>query len=378
MKILADQNIPFVEQAFAHIGTVQLFDGRRLAAATVRTADVLLVRSVTRVDAALLASSQVKFVASATIGTDHIDLDYLAQSGIGFANAPASNAISAAEYVICALFYFSQQAAIGFDQFKVAIVGYGNVGSRVAQRLEALGIEYCVYDPPRAQQYQDRDYVDWQTVCECNIVTAHVPLTRNVPFATQAMFAESFFAQLAPGSLFINTSRGATVDEQALLKQLETKELHLILDVWQHEPAIDKTLLQKTLISTPHIAGYSFDGKCRGTEMIYNAVCRHFDITPQWNARQVLAEYSVPRLSCESDGSTTVSTLIPQAYDIAGDSQRLRARLDLQSTAWGEHFDYLRRHYPRRREFSAYQVETACLDNNAALMLEKLGFHPYP
>lgn len=376
MRILADQNIPFAKQAFAHLGEVSTFVGRELSAKDVTYADILLVRSVTSVNAALLTGSAVKFVGSATIGTDHIDLDYLQQHNITFANAPGSNATSAAEYVLAALLHVAVSQQLAMNEWQVGIVGYGNVGSRVGNLFQALGLQCHIYDPPRQQQFSDIEYCDWQTICACDVVSAHVPLTRDGEYPTYRMFGQDFFTSLKPAALFINTARGEAVDEAALLERLNDVPLHLVLDVWQNEPHIDPLLVQQTLISTPHIAGYAYDGKLRGTEMVYQAACQRFDVKPQWTMQGELAEGNA-KLAVAHDTNfvTELAQLIRQAYDITHDSTQLRKILSMEDAEAAAYFDQLRKLYPQRREFSHFDVNVSQLSLRQRQIIQQLGFN---
>lgn len=376
IKIIADRNIPQVSEAFAHIGEVHLVDGRQLSAEQLGEAEILLVRSVTPVNRQLLQHSAVRFVGSATIGTDHVDLPYLQQAGIVFSNAPGCNAISAAEYVVAAVLHFSHTRGIPTAGLRVGIVGYGNVGSRVATRLAALGCEALVYDPPRQEQFQDRDYVDWEHIQTADIVTAHVPLTKAGDYPTYQMFNHAFFAGLKDNALFINTSRGAAVDEAALKQVLaEGKHLHLILDVWRGEPNIDLELMRQALIATPHIAGYSAEGKHRGLEMIYRAACEFLECEPQWSLADALPPYSfVIQADLTQDDASLVQTLVRQAYDIEQDDQALRKVCDLPAAERGAGFDGLRKNYPVRREFPYYRVSLPPQRDKLASCLSQLGF----
>ncbi len=382
MKIFADQNIPFASEAFSTLTTnaeVVLFDGRTVTNEQLLDADVLMVRSVTKVNKSLLADSKIKFVGSATIGTDHIDLEYLDSENISFANAPGCNATSASEYVVCGLLNHARLNNISLSEMKVAVVGYGNVGSRVVQKLNALDIKTFIYDPPRSSRHDDVDYVDWQHVMSCNVVTAHVPLTRTGDYPTKLMFNAEFFAALPEDCLFINTSRGGAVDEAALLKQLETKKINLILDVWQNEPSINTTLLAKTEISTPHIAGYSFDGKLRGTEMIYRAACQQLNVQASWDPSLVLAEETKGNiLHYAAQGIEDVAglySLLNEAYSIEADCQRLIDTMTLDTEQRSQQFDLLRKHYPVRREFSYYRVSSVSISAKEISLLAKLGFN---
>jgi len=380
LNIVADANIPFVKDIFSTLGEVTTHAGRSISAVDVADADVLLVRSVTPVNEALLAGSRVRFVGTATIGVDHIDREYLEQRGIGFASAPGSNAISAAEYVISALLISAQQQDFALRDKIIAIVGVGNVGGQVLRRLQAMGITCLCYDPPRQQALADRDYVEWADVLGADIVTAHVPLTRTGQWPTWQMFNEAFFTALTPGALFINTARGAVVEEQALMQCLDRGQaLQLILDVWQGEPNIDMALLERTLLGTPHIAGYSFDGKVRGTEMIYHALCAHLGITEQWSSEAVLTppEDALIEVDTGMSWQQCLYQTITRVYDVRDDDRALRRSASMPATERGAYFDRLRKEYPRRREFSQYRLnlhETGVRDPALIQALKGLDF----
>lgn len=375
IKIIADRNIPQVDKAFAHIGELQLVDGRQLNATQLRDAQILLVRSVTRVNQQLLEHSAIKFVGSATIGTDHVDLNYLQQYGIAFSNAPGCNAISAAEYVVAAVLHFTHSRRIDTWGLKVGVVGYGNVGSRVVSRLTALGCELLVYDPPREQLFHDRDYVSWDQLQTADIVTAHVPLTKSGDYPTYRMFNAAFFSELKDDALFINTSRGAAVDESALKQVKANKPLNLILDVWQHEPHIDMALLPQTLIATPHIAGYSAEGKHRGLEMIYHAACQFLSVEPQWSLADALPPYSfVIEPNLIQDDMGLLCSLVRMAYDIEKDDHAMRQLLEMPAEQRGAWFDGLRKNYPVRREFAYHRVLLPPQRDTLSSCLSQLGF----
>ena len=377
MKIVADINIPFVEEAFGTIGSVTTVTGRLLRPEQVRDADILLVRSVTPVGQRLLQNSNVKFVGTATIGTDHVDLEYLDKNHIGFASAPGSNAVSAAEYVVSALVALSQQKSFHRTEKTVGIIGCGNVGSNLLTRLQALGMSCMVYDPPRAQRFADREYVSWQEVVQADIVSAHVPLTRTGEYPTYHMFDGAFFQQLRENAIFVNTARGRAVDENALLAVLQNRrDLQLVLDVWQSEPNINPELLDRTAIATSHIAGYSLDGKVRGTQMIYQAVCDHFQVKPSWVTPTL--PFADTYTAMQFDGTQTDDEVIYQcvlnAYDILADDARLRKIKGLEPAQRGEYFDSLRKNYPVRREFSSYEVNISQDRSHLTQVLNGLGF----
>jgi len=377
MRIIADENIPSVAKAFASLGEVTLLPGRGMTPGQVRDADILLVRSVTRVDARLLAESGVQFVGSATIGFDHVDRAYLQQQGIGFSTAPGSNATSATEYVVSALLALHAQQ--GFDPAgkTVGIIGCGNVGSRVRQKLSALGMTCLVNDPPLQAQGGHDDFVDLDSVLQSDVITVHVPYTREDPFPTHHLVDAAFLARLRPGAVFINTARGAVADNAALDALLETRtDLSVVLDVWEGEPDIRMSLLDKVQLGTSHIAGYSLDGKLRGTEMIYRAACAHFGRQPQWQAADSLPAAAVLDL-CELPGATlreTLQTAVFACYDIRRDDACLRALAALPPGERPARFDRLRKDYPVRREFPQTRITTGDPEGEPARTLSALGF----
>ena len=355
MKIVADENIPCVQQAFASLGEVLLLPGRSMQAEQVRAADILLVRSVTRVDASLLQGSSVRFVGSATIGFDHVDRDYLQQQDIGFATAPGSNATSAAEYVVSALMVLSGQQGFELAGKTVGIIGCGNVGSRVRDRLAALGMTCLVNDPPLQASAGHDEFVALDEVLQADIVTLHVPLTTSAPHPTLHLLDASALDRLKPGAILINTSRGAVVDNRALDALLARRDdLSVVLDVWENEPSISASLLQQVDLATAHIAGYSYDGKLRGTEMIYRAACDYFAEPLQWRAADELQRAASIDLRAHDAGDVLAVTraAVVACYDVRQDDARLRETLSLPATERALAFDRLRKDYPLRREFS--------------------------
>ena len=359
MKIVADSNIPYAREAFAALGDITLVPGRQIAGAHVRDADLLLVRSVTPVNAALLDGSRVRFIATATIGFDHVDVAYLAARGIGFATAAGSNANSVAEYIIAALLELAHRKNFRLRDKTLGVVGVGNVGTKVVRYARAIGLCVLPNDPPRQRAENLPDFVSLEQTCaEADILTLHVPLMKTGPDAT--------FHLLEPRrGIVINSSRGAVLDNRHLLT---AKLSGLVLDVWENEPHILPELLAKSDLGTPHIAGYSFDGKVNGTRLIYEAACRHFGLPATW--RLQLPAPPVPRLKITvapgEDDEDVLRRIIRQVYDITGDDARLRADC--------RQFDKLRAEYPVRREFFNTELEL----HNASPALHKkltaLGF----
>ena len=377
MKIIADENIPCVEQAFASLGDVELLPGRGMRAEQVRDADILLVRSVTRVDEDLLAGSKVRFVGSATIGFDHVDRGYLQGRNIGFSTAPGSNAISASEYVISALVVLAARDGINLAEKTVGIIGCGNVGSRVLEKLSALGVECLVNDPPLKAQGGHENYVELGALLQADIITVHVPLVTEGDFPTFHLVDKTFLEKLKPGAVLVNTSRGAVVDNCALDHLLDRRDdLSVVLDVWEGEPAISMSLLEKVTLGTPHIAGYSLDGKLRGTEMIYRAACEYFHHPVQWSAASELpVSHSIDaKQFIAGDVPGNVCKAVLGCYDVRDDDERLRHIFSSPPQDRPAFFDRLRKEYPVRREFQTMTITGAGIDKTSQTALQDLGF----
>ena len=356
MNITADNNIPYVQEAFNHLGTVQIKDGRKLTQQDLLQTDILLVRSVTKVNKALLQDTPIKFVASATAGFNHIDLNYLATQNIGFARAPGSNAISAAEYVFAGICLWSLNESKKLSDQSIGIIGYGNVGSRVKQLCDSAGLKCVINDPPLAKKTgkteKNQIFSSIEEALSCDIVTLHTPLSVKGDFPTFQLINKKRINTLNPETLFINASRGEVVEESALLSRMKIQnDLTLILDVWENEPKISLEMLKHTLIGTPHIAGYSIDGKIRGTEMIYNAACDFLGKEPLWSANHIDIKDN-PKPKIEVKQANNQQGQILSAYNINSDNKDLKKILSDLSLSNGNYFDQLRKNYPPRREFS--------------------------
>jgi len=355
MKIVADANIPFVQECFSSIGDVEVVGGREITPDLVAGADALLVRSITPVNARLLAGSSVKFVGTATIGFDHVDVDYLRRGNVGFASAPGSNANSAAEYVVAAILEVSREYGIVLEGKSIGIIGVGNVGGRVAKKCEAMGMELRLNDPPLQRQTGAAKYVPLEELCECDIITLHTPLTFEGRDKTYHLADEGFFEALGRRPIFVNASRGGVVDSAALRSAIEAEKLRaVVLDVWENEPDIDSELLNMVDIGTPHIAGYSLDGKIAGMIMIYRAACEHFGLEARHGAEDFLPEPAVRQLRVDPEQASEQEVLldtVQQVYDIRQDDVRLRGIRVSRTGEGGTFFDNLRKEYPVRREF---------------------------
>ncbi|GMQ96641.1 MAG: 4-phosphoerythronate dehydrogenase [Gammaproteobacteria bacterium] len=376
MQVIADENIPGVVEAFAQFGEVTCLPGRSITKTDVQDATMLLVRSVTRVNLELLQGTAVKQVYSATIGTDHIDIPWLAGQGISFHHAPGCNAQSAAEYVLSALCVLAKRRGYHLADKRVAIIGCGNVGSRVKRMLDILSVPVLVYDPPLQGEGCELEFIDFDTVFDADIITLHVPLTKTGQYATHHMVDESFFPRMKPDAVLINTSRGAVVNETALIAWLAAHpNANAVLDVWENEPGINRLLLQRVLLGTAHIAGYSLDGKFRATEMLYQAACNQNNEKPQWSSHQFLKEKAAPELVLATgDDEALIRQAVFGCYPIEKDDQLLRAGLKLSDAQWGFHFDQLRRNYRTRREFSVCKATLEDAHQRVSDQLKTLGF----
>lgn len=368
MKIIADQNIPYVKVAFSSIGEVTTCSGADITPDLVKDASILLVRSVTQVNESLLAGSSVKFVASATIGRDHIDEEYLQKASIGFSTAPGSNANSVAEYVLSAMATISESPLEGKT---LAIVGVGNIGSLLYEKAKILGMKTTLNDPPKASEF--KTFMPLRDALEnADFVSLHVPLTYDGSWPTHGLVNENFLSYMKDGAVLINASRGKTLVEDALLQHADRLSPY-VLDVWPKEPTISRTLLDCCAIATPHIAGYSFDGKCRGTELIYEAANSFFFKQPLWKKSDVYETITRPIIDCTS--FTTPEEVISEAYVIGEDSDRLVSMLhDASVKNKDELFAQQRKEYPQRLEFKHYSVIN-CSDEQLQKKLKKLGFY---
>jgi erythronate-4-phosphate dehydrogenase len=373
MKIVADANIPFVRGCFSSVGEVEVLSGRDITPPVVANADALLVRSITPVNERLLAGCTVQFVGTATIGFDHVDLGYLERNHIGFASAPGSNANSAAEYILAALLEVGRRHQIQLEGKSIGVVGVGNVGSRVARKCEALGMRVLRNDPPLQRQTGDPQYVPLEALYDCDFVTIHTPLTHEGIDRTFHLADAGFFSSLKQGAVFLNASRGAVTDSQALKAAIRAGRLQaVVLDVWEDEPNIDTELVEMVDLGTPHIAGYSFDGKVAGMIMIYDALCAHFHLRPTHAIEDFLPQPDVPRLEIETSDRRDEELLtraVERIYNIKRDDENLRQIAHQPPDKRGRYFDDLRRRYPVRREF---QNTMAVLDRSRESLLRKL------
>lgn len=346
MRLVVDENMAAAEAAFGPYGDVIPRPGRAIGPGDVAEADALLVRSVTRVDEALLRDSAVRFVGSATIGVDHIDTAWLAQRGIAFAHAPGCNARAVADWVVAVLAALRAGGRHAFGEGTVGVIGAGNVGSRVAARLRALGYGVYVCDPPRAEAEAAGGFVDLATALANDVVTLHVPLAEGGSHPTAGLIDAAALARIPAGGILINAARGGVIDEDALASRLDDgPDLDAVLDTWAGEPDIDADLLARVALGTPHIAGYSLEGRLRGTAMVATALADFLGVEAVWDWHAELS--AAPPVPV---GEETVAIILA-AYDPRRDDTALRELLRLPADRRAAGFDRLRRDYPVRREF---------------------------
>ena len=356
LKIVADENIPALQTLFAPLGKLHTYPGRAICRDDLLDADILLVRSVTPVNRALLQGISVRFVGTATIGTDHIDQAALAELGIAFSSAPGCNADAVVEYVLSVLLHLADEQRFDLWQRCVGIVGVGNVGSRLAGRLQALGIRTLLCDPPRQRLLTASEASQFcsleRLLREADIVSLHTPLTHSGEDATWHLLQAETLAMLQPNTILINAGRGPVIDNEALYAlALQRDDLTFVLDVWENEPVVDAALAECVKIATPHIAGYSLEGKLRGTWMLYQAWCEFVGHHHSLSFEQLLPAAEVSEISL-----TERAGLLPPVrllYDPYRDDRALRASLHLAKQQQAATFDQLRKQYPVRREFSA-------------------------
>ena len=330
MKIVVDDKIPYIRETICQLADETVFlSGAAITADDVRDADVLVVRTRTRCNRQLLEGSKVQLVVTATIGYDHIDTQWLQEAGIRWTNCPGCNSGSVAQYMECALLLLEQQKGLSLHESTIGIVGCGHVGSKVKAVAERLGMQVLVCDP----LLDNPSFVSLDEIeRRCEVITFHVPLTREGQYATWHMADEDFFHRLPRVPYIINTSRGEVVDNQALLQALQDGRVRdAVIDVWEHEPHPNAALLDKVFIGTPHIAGYSADGKTNADNMVLDAICQHFGLPHPG----IIAPPALP-----DDFKYTGSPL--DLYNPMIDSQKLKAD--------ASQFEQLRNNYPLRRE----------------------------
>ena len=376
MKIVADKAIPYARQFFSTLGDVTLLDSSDITPASIRNADCLVVRSVTRVDSTLLSDTRIKCVASASSGTDHVDLDYLNARAIPLFDAKGCNANAVAEYVLSCLLVLSEQYGIELEGKTVGIIGCGHVGARLRYLLQVVGIETRVYDPFIRDENNRFIFRDLDSVLSSDVITLHVPLTTSGEYPSAQMVERNFLSRLKQDVIFINTARGGVVNEQDLIGfARENQASRLVLDVWAGEPDINDELFRLATLATPHIAGYSARAKVNATHTVYEQVCKWLAVRPAADVEILFpAQNAELNLSGFKRVMEAIQTAVLAGYDVRSDCAPLREIEEVEPERRSDFFTSLRTDYLFRREFAALQV---ILPGNNGRLHEKfsrLGF----
>jgi erythronate-4-phosphate dehydrogenase len=371
IRIVADEKIPFLRGALERVARVDYLAGDAITRDDLRSADALITRTRTKCNRELLDGTPVQYIASATIGFDHIDTAYCGQQGIQWTNAPGCNSSSVQQYLVSTILYLANIRNLDLKRMTLGVVGVGNVGAKVALAAEMLGMKVLLNDPPRERTEGPQGFVPLNELLEnSDIVTLHVPLHRSGQDRTWHMLDESFLRRLKKGAVLINTSRGEVVDEIALLKGIRQDVFSgVVLDVFEGEPEIRPELLERITLATPHIAGYSIDGKANGTKASVRSVSRFFNLGLDHWEPEALPVPAQAELLADTTGKKTLEVLwelYRQTYDISADDQRLRENPAA--------FESLRGSYPPRREPQAYAIRLFQGYEEITSILEALGF----
>jgi erythronate-4-phosphate dehydrogenase len=371
MKIVADDKIPFLKGALEPFAEVEYLPGITIENNHLKNADALLTRTRTRCNENLLKNTTVQFIGTATIGYDHIDTAWCEKHGIVWKNAPGCNSSSVNQYIASTLINLSEKFNFSLKDKTLGVVGVGNVGSKVVHTAEMMGMRVYLCDPPRVRSEGACGFVSLEGIIrECDIITFHVPLNISGPDKTYHLIGENLLTGLNPGTIIINASRGEVANGKALKEALyQGKIAGLVLDVWENEPEIDRELLNLCCQATPHIAGYSADGKARGTAMIIHELSRHFNLgIEDWETKNI-PEPANPEIRINCHGFSNEEVLkraIVSTYDVKDDDRRLKENpVD---------FEKLRGEYPPRREFRAYTLYLENASNEIKRLCRKLGF----
>ncbi|MUJ24324.1 4-phosphoerythronate dehydrogenase [Aliivibrio fischeri] len=371
MKILIDENMPYAAELFSELGEVIAKSGRTLTADDLIDVDALMIRSVTKVNAELLSqANKLKFVGTATAGMDHVDQALLKEKGIFFTAAPGCNKVGVAEYVLSCLMVLAQQHGFSIFDKTFGIVGAGQVGSYLAQCLDALNISYLLNDPIKEQEGDSRSFVALDELLEkSDVITLHTPITRDGEYPTHHLIGQKTLSKLRNDQILINAARGPVVDNQALKQRLLKQDgFKAVLDVFEFEPDVDMTLLPLLSFATPHIAGYGLEGKARGTTMIFNSYCEFLNREERADPQALLPIAPIPNVTLNQQWDhSTLHNLIQLVYDVRKDDAVFRKEI----TTVGS-FDKMRKDYWDRREYSAITITgTQCCDLTP---LQQLGF----
>ncbi len=372
MKILIDDKIPYIRGAFESVAEVIYLPGSKTTPEVAKDADAIVTRTRTICNEKLLAGSSVKFIATATIGYDHIDTDYCDSNGIAWTNSPGCNSKSVEQYIASTLMVLAEKNGWNLSEKCIGVVGVGNVGSKVARISEIFGMKVLLNDPPRERAEGSDKFVSLETIQnEADIITLHVPLNIKGEDATFHLTDNDFLAKLKRKPVLINSCRGEVTETNAVKNALKSGQISaFVCDCWENEPDLDLELLSLTEIATPHIAGYSKDGKATGTLMSVHAISKYFGLgLEDWKPTGV-EKPKKPEFEIDGSGLTEqqiISKAILHTYDIRNDDNAFRNCSEL--------FEQLRGDYPTRREFPAFTVKATNVDKKTVENLKLLGFN---
>lgn len=362
-KLLIDDAVPYATAIFSHLGEITTMPGRDINAEAVKDADALIVRSRTQVNRQLLEGSKVQYVGSTVVGLDHIDQDYLAESQRHFYSAQGCNANSVAEFVIHGLVLLAEEQGFDLSQKTLGIIGVGQVGKRLQQKAQALGMTCLLNDPPRARKEGNESFVDLDNTLQADIISVHTPLTFSGKDKTHRLINAEKLKRLNSEQILVNAARGGIIDEQALINTpLKAK----IIDCWENEPHINKHLVMQSFLVSPHIAGHSFEAKLAGSTMVYADLCAFWQATQQNEWRNQLPDKPKGiHLQNAENWQSSLLKIFEATHFIQEDDCAIRDNLG--------NFEHYRRHYPVHHEWHKHRVKTT---NNQKLnqILQALDF----
>lgn len=368
MKLVIDNNIPFIKGLLEPFADIRYVQGSSIGKNDVLDADGLIIRTRTRVGPDLLAGSSVKYIGTTTIGTDHIDTEWCDKKEIHYKSAPGCNSVSVNQYVLAALCTLRNRFKFIPKETTLGLIGAGNVGSKVAASAQVLGYKVILNDPPRARREGDENFASLdRLIKDSDIISLHVPYTESGPDPTSQLIDAELLNSVRNNTIIINTSRGGIVNEAALIDSLDKKKIMAcVIDTWGNEPDINRDLLKRAFIATPHIAGYSSDGKWRATSIILNDLSDFFSL-PEIKSNIILDPPLNILISPDrsADLHTIIGSAILKAYPIMDDHHSLLNNPGM--------FEELRNNYPNRREFDSYRIKET--PPEAEIILKKLGFN---
>ena len=377
MKILIDENIVHGRKLFEDYGEVTFKPGRNIKAEDLKNIDVLLVRSVTKVDENLLRyAKKIKFVGSCTAGIDHIDINYLMSKNIAFFSAPGSNKIAVSEYVLAVIMYYGKKYNFNFTDKVIGLVGMGNVGSYLYGLLKTLNLNVLICDPLIEKKGDHREFCDIEYICEnADIISLHCSLIHDANFSSYHLFNSDRLNNLKANTILINASRGDVIDEGAFLGGDIKNKFHITLDVFENEPFINKKILSYVDLFTPHIAGYSVEGKIKGSWMIYDDFCGYFGYDKKYEFCELLPTVKKDFFIDGEVNNKKIMQLIEFAYNVEKESSDFSKTLCTTKSKndIGKEFDLFRKNYAQRREFSSICVR-GLKKSQDINKLKKLGF----